>query len=126
MSNARTARHATLFAFVCAAACAPALSVTQRQTQLQASLVAIAPDAEPAPPREPPEDGLPEFNTEYWLGTQAEEVALVKAFGEQIQAIQAKAALDHGGPIARGFHAKSHGCLRGELRLLPTRDARTR
>lgn len=112
------------FVFLCA--CAPHLTETQRTSQLAASLSAVTPDAKPAAPKTVPESGLLEFNTEYWLGSEAEEAALIAKFGEQIQALQKSMAEAHGTPTLRGFHAKSHGCLKGELRLNANRDARTR
>lgn len=106
--------------------CAPRLPEVERQRALQASLTAIAPDAPPAPPRDAPADGRLDFNTEYWLGTEAEEQNLISLFGLQIQALQRDAAQAHGTGIKRGFHAKSHGCLAGELRLRADRPERTR
>lgn len=114
-----------LFAILLSA-CGARLTAAQRQEQLAASLRAIPPDAEPNPPLDPPADGKLAFDTEYWLGTQQEEARLIKSFGDQIQAIQKKAAEKHGTSVGRGFHQKSHGCVRGELQLHPQRDARTR
>ncbi len=85
----------------------------------------VAPDAEPRPP-EVPTDGTPAMNTEYFLGSEAEETAQFAAFAREIQAIQDQAAADRGQPVQRGFHAKSHGCLHGTLVLDRHRDARTR
>jgi hypothetical protein len=97
-----------------------------RQRALARSLSAVDPHAEPLPPQNPPDDGKPAFNTEYYLESKASEEARFRAFGKQIQALQDQAAKDRNQPISRGFHAKSHGCLHGELRLLPDRAARTR
>jgi hypothetical protein len=108
-------------------ACGPHLTEAQRHDALQRSLAAIDPNAEPAPPRAPPEDGVPELNTEYWLGdSEATEQARVLEFGRQIQALQQQVAAEKQKPVMRGFHAKSHGCLHGELQPLADRDARTR
>ncbi len=85
----------------------------------------IAPNAEPAEPIVPHDD-RPAFNTEYFLGTAEQEAAQFADFAKQIQELQQKAATDHGQPVQRGFHAKSHACLNGELRLEPHRDPRTR
>ena len=85
----------------------------------------IDPAAEPLPPQVPVSD-RPALNTEYFLGTEAEEHAQFLSFAQQIQAIQKEAAADHNQPIQRGFHAKSHACLDGELRLDHRRDPRTR
>ncbi len=86
---------------------------------------AIDPLAEPLPPQTPTDDRAA-MNTEYFLGTEAEETAQFAAFAERIQAIQKQAAREHGQPVQRGFHAKSHACLRGHLELFPDRDPRTR
>jgi hypothetical protein len=91
----------------------------------RSSAMQVDPSAEPLPPQVPLSD-RPAMNTEYFLGSEAEESVQFAAFAQQIQAIQKKAAADHGQPIQRGFHAKSHACLEGELRLDHGRDARTR
>jgi hypothetical protein len=85
----------------------------------------IDPNAEPAEP-EAPRDDRPAFNTEYYLGTRETEAAQFAEFARQIHELQRKAATEHGQPLQRGFHAKSHACLNGELRLDPHRDPRTR
>jgi hypothetical protein len=108
------------------AACGAKLTETQRQEQLVASLHALPPDAQPALPVDPPADGKLAFNTEYWLGSRDEEMRLIQSFGERIQAIQKQVAQHKGTMLGRGFHQKSHGCLRGELRLSEQRDPRTR
>jgi len=87
---------------------------------------AIAPNAEPLPPQLVPEDGRLALDTEYWLGSEEEENASFTAFSARIREIQDKAATDNRQPVQRGFHAKSHGCLSGELQLDPHRDPRTR
>lgn len=89
------------------------------------ALVVIDPNAEPLPPQVPTDD-RPAFNTEYFLGSEEEEKAQFAAFTKQIQAIQNQAASEHGQPVQRGFHAKAHGCLDGELQLDRRRDPRTR
>jgi hypothetical protein len=110
-----------------AISCTPRLTDAQRRDALEASVKAIDPNAEPAPPTRPPADGVPAFNTEYWLGDdEATEQARVREFGRQIQALQNTVAADKGTSVMRGFHAKSHGCLHGELQLLENRDPRTR
>jgi hypothetical protein len=86
---------------------------------------AIDPNAEPAEP-EVPVDDRPALNTEYFLGTREQEAAQFAEFARQIQELQRKAKTEHGQPLQRGFHAKSHACLSGELRLDPHRDPRTR
>jgi len=109
-----------------AAGCAR-LTEAQRQEALQKSLAAIDPDAEPAPPRAEPASGIPELNTEYWLGGSEEaEEKLITDFGKQIQELQKKAAAERGTATFRGFHAKSHGCLQGELKPLDSRPPRSR
>lgn len=85
----------------------------------------IDPNAEPAEP-EVPVDDRPSFNTEYFLGTREEEASQFAAFARQIQELQRKAKAEHAQPLQRGFHAKAHACLNGELRLDPHRDPRTR
>ncbi len=112
------------FAF---AACAPHLTDAERQLQLDRSIHAIDPNAEPAAPRDAPADGRLEFNTEYWLGTEKDEAALIASFGQQIQALQREAKDKHqAATVLRGFHAKSHGCVLGELKLDASRPERTR
>ncbi|MBK7863114.1 MAG: catalase [Archangiaceae bacterium] len=123
MHPARSAR----FVLLCLVSCGPHLTEAQRHDALEASLKAIDPNAEPAPPRPPPEDGVPAFNTEYWLGDSEEvEQARVREFGKQIRALQEQVAGDRHQPPLRGFHAKSHGCLHGELQPRADRDPRTK
>jgi hypothetical protein len=113
--------------FLLLTACAPHLTDAERQLQLDRSLHAIDPNAEPAPPKDAPADGRLEFNTEYWLGTQKDEAALITAFGTQIQDLQRAAKEKRkADTLQRGFHAKSHGCVQGELRLKADRPERTR
>jgi Catalase len=120
------AARLTVFATIATIGCASAASDLDRREALKRSLEAIDPSAEPRPPENPPADGKPKFNTEYYLGNQQEENAGFRAFGKQIQALQAEAAKDHHQTVSRGFHAKSHGCLHGELRLATDRAPRTR
>lgn len=87
---------------------------------------AIEPDAEPLPPQMVPADGRLALDTEYFLGSEEEEKAQFTAFAARIREIQDRAAVDNRQPVQRGFHAKSHGCLDGELQLDPHRDPRTR
>jgi hypothetical protein len=86
---------------------------------------AIDPNAEPAEP-EVPRDDTPALNTEYYLGTAEQEAAQFAEFARQIQDIQRRLAEEHHQPVQRGFHAKSHACLDGELWLDPRRSPRTR
>src|SRR5947209_7874592 len=106
--------------------CAAHMTAEQRQAALEKSLSAIDPSAEPAPPQPPPADGRPAFNTEYYLVSQASEAQRIQDFGRQIQDLQRQAAEKRGQGLQRGFHAKSHGCLHGELRVDPARPPRTR
>ncbi|HVY47645.1 MAG TPA: catalase [Minicystis sp.] len=106
-------------------ACA-GMSDGERRAALERSLHAIDPNAEPRPPEDPPEDGKPAFDTEYYLGSKSDEAVRFRAFMKQIQAIQDEGARDHHQPVQRGFHAKAHGCLHGVFRLAPDRAPRTR
>lgn len=101
-------------------------SAEQRAHALDASRAAIAPDAEPALPTDPPKDGKPAFNAEYYLGSKADEDASFEKFTAEIRGIQQEQAREHHQPIQRGFHAKSHGCLSGTLDVAADRDPRTR
>ncbi len=85
----------------------------------------VDPYGEPAEPEVPVSD-VPALDTEYYLGTREQEAAQFAEFARQIQGIQRRLAVEHGQPVSRGFHAKSHACLHGELRLEPHRSARTR
>jgi hypothetical protein len=86
----------------------------------------VDPNAEPSPPQQVPADGHLALDTEYYLGSAAEEQAQFADFAGRIRALQDQAAADKHQPVQRGFHAKSHGCLHGELQLDPHRDPRTR
>jgi hypothetical protein len=87
---------------------------------------AIDPNGEPLPPQPVPPSGKLEMNTEYFLGSEANESVQFAAFAQQIQRLQLRTAAERGQPVQRGFHAKSHACLDGELRLDKGRDPRTR
>ena len=87
---------------------------------------ALTPTDAPLPPQEPPRRRAESMNTEYFLGSQADEEAAFTAFSEQIRAIQQRQARDHDQTVQRGFHAKAHGCLEGTLVPLADRDPRTR
>lgn len=121
-----SSRLAVLLMLVFAAACTHHLTDVERQEARVRAMAAIDPNAEPAPPKDPPSDGVPELNTEYWLGSQVAEEERVLEFGRQIQALQQQVAQKRNTEVMRGFHAKAHGCLHGELTLNPERDARTR
>lgn len=86
----------------------------------------IDPTATPLPPFDPPRPGVESMNTEYYIGSAAQETAAFEAFAKQIQAIQDQQGKNHGQPTQRGFHAKAHGCLTGWFQLYPDRDPRTR
>ena len=88
-------------------------------------LTAIDPNAEPAEPLDPT-DAPPLMNAEYYLGSRAEEEAMFDRFMRAINERQSKLAREHAAPIKRGFHAKGHACLTGNLELDPNRDPRTR
>jgi Catalase len=88
--------------------------------------VATDPLSEPAPPQSPPTNGVAEYNTEYWLGSEAEEAQQFAAFRAQIQLLQQAASEKHQQGTQRGFHAKSHACLDGKLTLDPARPPHTR
>lgn len=109
------------FAVNSAAACALRQGVPQ-----PAAVATIAPDATPLPPFDRPQAGAEAMNTEFYLGTAAQEAAAFTEFATQIQAIQARQAADHDQPVQRGFHAKAHGCLTGWFQLFPDRVPRTR
>jgi catalase/predicted small lipoprotein YifL len=91
-----------------------------------AAVATLTPDAPPAPPFEPPHAGAESMNTEYFLGSAAQESARFREFAEQIRLIQARQTASRDQPVQRGFHAKSHGCAYGRLELDPDRDPRTR
>ncbi|CAN5867438.1 catalase family protein [soil metagenome] len=103
------------------AACAPHTVVTQPP-----AVATISPDATPLPPFDPPEPGAESINTEYYLGSAAQEKAAFESYATQIQGIQDQQAREHDQPTQRGFHAKAHGCVAGWFQLFPDRDARTR
>jgi hypothetical protein len=80
----------------------------------------------PIQPQEPPRKKAESMNTEYFLGSEAQEKESFEAFSYQIQSIQNRQSQDNNQPVQRGFHGKSHGCLEGEMRLVSDRDPRTR
>jgi hypothetical protein len=86
----------------------------------------VDPEGEPAPPQPPPKDGRAALNTEYFLGSEAEEQAQFAEFARRIQELQKESSRSREQPLQRGFHAKSHACLRGLLHLERARDPRTR
>jgi hypothetical protein len=85
---------------------------------------ALPPDAEPAAPLD--WTGAEAMNTEFYMGSREEEAAQFLRFANEIRDIQEKQAKDHDQAISRGFHAKAHGCLWGEMVPFPNRDPRTR
>lgn len=86
----------------------------------------VKPDDPPLPPFEPPFANAEAMNTEYYLGSKAEEEAQLKSFAEQIQGIQDQQSKDRSQPVQRGFHAKAHGCVFGTFELAANRPASTR
>jgi hypothetical protein len=114
-ARARFAAASTLLSILSFAACvhAPVPAVPN-----------LSPDSEPALPLD--WTGEEAMNTEFFMGTHAEELAQFEAFSKEIRDIQIKQARDHEQPVQRGFHAKAHGCLWGHLDPLPERDPRTR
>jgi hypothetical protein len=65
-----------------------------------------------------------ELNTEYPAPGEDEEFAGFAVKINQLQELNQKSAPD--GAIHRGFHAKAHGCLHGEMEVLADRDPQTR
>ncbi len=55
-----------------------------------------------------------------------DEEAQFQSFMGRMNDIQRSIADLTGHPVTRGFHAKAHACVAGELRVLPDRDARAR
>lgn len=86
----------------------------------------ITPDSEPLAPFEARKPNTESMNTEYYVGSEADELAQFELFGQQMQAMQDQNSIAHEQPIQRGVHDKSHGCFEGELVLREDRDARTR
>jgi len=66
------------------------------------------------------------MNSEFYMGSREEESAQFARFAGEIRDIQDKQARDHAQPIERGFHAKAHGCMWGQMAPWPSRDPRTR
>lgn len=103
-------------------ACAGRTSVPQ-----PATAKTIAPDATPLPPFDPPTPGAEAMNTEFYLGSAADEQRMFAAFAQEIQKIQTDQTHQRGQvDEQRGFHSKAHGCVYGWLQLYPDRDPRTR
>ena len=117
-------REAALLFFLCGAlGCAHTAS---EDAARRLELTKIDPASEPMPPRDPVPHGREQLDTEFYLGSHDQEFAQFQAFAQQIKQIQTQLAGKHAQPMGRGFHAKAHGCLHGELRLRPDRDPRTR
>jgi hypothetical protein len=102
-------------------ACAGRTAVPQ-----PAEVAKISPTAAPLAPFDPPAPGAEAMNTEFYLGSAAEEAKAFAAFAQQIQKIQTEQTRSRGQEVQRGFHAKAHGCVYGWLQLYPDRDPRTR
>ncbi len=96
-----------LLAAVGAVACA-----TEPETHLGATADAV--DSQVLP-----------LNEELPVAQQAGEPALFERLGREINEIQQKKAEANGG-VARGFHAKPHGCVLGQLQVLPNRAEETK
>lgn len=86
----------------------------------------VAPTATPLPPFEPPTEGAEAMNTEFYLGSKADEAKTFAAFANQINAIQKDQTSSRGQQVQRGFHGKAHGCVTAWFQLFPDRDPRTR
>jgi catalase len=114
-------RHVLVCLPFALAACAHANDAARRL-----EIAKIDPNSEPAPPKPAPADHLEQLDTEFYLGTADDEQQQFLGFAEQIQGLQAKISTERHQPMQRGFHAKSHGCLRGALKLRADRDPRTR
>lgn len=67
-------------------------------------------------------------NEVYWGGSEEAEAEIFKKMGEEIREVihRQTAELRKQSPEQRGFHSKSHACLRGNLVLDPHRPADTR
>jgi hypothetical protein len=89
-------------------------------------IAALKPDDPPAAPRVAPAPGAEAMNTEFYLGTAADEAQAFRRFTDQIRIIQTQQTASREQPVQRGFHAKSHGCAYGTFELAADRDARTR
>jgi hypothetical protein len=118
-------RRLALVTLTLLAGCAHASSDREREPSQWRRGPTVTPDAEPVEPQVPHDD-RPGMNTEYFLGTRESEAAQFAEFARQIHELQRKASTERSQPLQRGFHAKSHACLNGELRLDPRRDPRTR
>ncbi|MEN9799978.1 MAG: hypothetical protein RL653_3675 [Pseudomonadota bacterium] len=87
---------------------------------------ALKPGDVPLPPQEPPAPEAESLNTEYCLGSCADEAKRFATFAEQMVALQKKQTSSRNQPLQRGFHGKAHGCLYGTFELAADRDARVR
>ena len=85
----------------------------------------IDPNAEPAAPVDW-DGGPPAMNTEYYLGSRAEEDASFDRFMKIMNDRQRTLATEYGAAVTRGFHAKEHACLDGNLVLDRNRPLSTR
>jgi hypothetical protein len=106
------------------AGCCVLVTLASCASQVRVAAPTPAPDAEPAEPLN--WTGEEAMNTEFYMGTRAEELAQFESFSKEIRDIQLEQAKDHSQPVSRGFHAKAHGCLFGHVEPLPNRDPRTR
>jgi hypothetical protein len=91
-----------------------------------ADVARVGPDDPPAPPHEPDSTYPEAMNTEYCLGSCAEEESRFRDFGKQIMALQQLQTSRRDQSVARGFHAKGHACLHGSIEVHPARAPRTR
>lgn len=85
----------------------------------------LDPHAEPADPIAY-EGGPLALDTEYYLGSRAEEEASFDRFMKTMNDRQRTIARESGAAVQRGFHAKGHACLEGSLVLDRNRPASTR
>ena len=97
-----------------------------RAVQPPAIVAKVLPADAPLPPQEPPVPNAESMNTEYCLGSCAEENARFKEFSRQIMDLQQKQTSSRSQPVQRGFHGKAHGCAYGQMVPLASRDPRTR
>src|SRR5262249_8166972 len=106
--------------------CVLAACVGRTAVPQPAAAAAISPTAIPLPPFDPPTPGAEAMNTEFYLGSKAEEAKLFASFAKQINEIQTDQTHSRGQEVQRGFHGKAHGCVTGWFQLFPDRDPRTR
>lgn len=86
----------------------------------------VQPNDAPIAPQESSKANVESMNTEYYLGSQTEEIEQLQEFALQIQQIQNTQHNNTNQPVQRGFHGKAHGCLQGEMRVIEDRDPRSR